>query len=114
MDEVSFPVHADARGELVAVEGSDVGFPVRRVFTVTGAEGGTTRGGHTATCRELVVLVNGRAQVRLQRAGRSSKHDLAAPGSGVHIAPGDHVEYDLAGAHSVVVVLCDKPYEGRR
>ena len=51
---------ADDRGELVVMEGRDVGFDVARVFTVTGADGGGARGGHRATCIELLVLVAGR------------------------------------------------------
>ena len=111
MAEHVFPVHRDDRGELVVMEGRDVGFDVARVFTVTGADGGGARGGHRATCIELLVLVVGRVVVTLGRdGGPDAVHDLRQPGASVTIAEGTHVDYQLDGAHSVVVVLCDAPY----
>lgn len=113
MTEVRFPLNSDARGDLVAIEGADVGFAIKRVFTVTGAVGGSTRGGHFAECHELIVLVSGRAQLRVRRSQQVTTHDLSQPGEGVHIGPDDFIDYDLAGRDSVVMVLCDAPYEER-
>lgn len=111
MAEQCFPVHRDARGELVAIEGTDVGFEVARVFTVTGADGGGPRGGHRATCSELIVLVVGRVVVTLGRDGAPDvAHDLRRPGASVTIDRGTHVDYELDDARSVIVVLCDAPY----
>jgi hypothetical protein len=109
--ERTFPVHRDDRGELLVVEGDDLGFPVRRVFTVVGRTGGGPRGGHRATCTELLVLVCGAATVTLGRSGTTDVvHVLEKPGDSVTIASGDHVDYQLDGTHSIVVVLCDEPY----
>ena len=114
MSERVFPVHRDPRGELVVVEGEDVGFAVRRVFTVSGLDGGGTRGGHLAGCTELLVLVTGSAAIRVRRAGETERSWLLdAPGQSVTIREKDHVEYDLGGAGSVLLVLCDAPYEAR-
>lgn len=111
MAEQTFPVHRDHRGELLVVEGTDVGFDVARVFTVTGADGGGARGGHRATCTELLVLVAGRVVVTLGHDGApDAVHDLHQPGASVTIVEGTHVDYELDGAHSVIVVLCDAPY----
>lgn len=108
-----FPVHRDERGELVVVEGGDLDFAVRRVFTVAGVDGGGTRGGHRARCTELLVLVTGSAAVRVRRPGRDeTSHRLDTPGQSVTVGAADHVAYDLGGAGSVLLVLCDAPYEG--
>ena len=111
MADRTFPVHRDDRGELLVVEGDELDFPVRRVFTVVGRAGGGPRGGHRATCTELLVLVSGAATVTLERSGPVAEvHVLEKPGDSVTIARGDHVDYQLDGPHSVVVVLCDEPY----
>lgn len=111
MAEHDFPVHRDARGELVVMERTDVGFDVARVFTVTGTDGGGPRGGHRAPCLELLVLVAGRVVVTLGRDGApDDEHDLRHPGESVTIGPGTYVDYELDGARSVIVVLCDAPY----
>jgi hypothetical protein len=110
--EEHFPVHADPRGELLAVEGADVGFPVARVFTVRGSAERLPRGGHTADCRELLVLVSGRAQGTVLRAGSQVAFDLASPGDAFRVAPSDFIDYTL-DADSVLLVLCDRPFEAR-
>ena len=104
-----FAAHRDERGELVVVEGADLDFPVRRVFTVTGTDGGGPRGGHRADCTEVVVLVTG--SVALQVG--ADDHVLSTPGDSVTITAGDRVDYQLDGARSVIVVLCDEPFGGR-
>jgi len=114
MADGAFPVHRDDRGELVVVEGDGLGFDIRRVFTVSGTDGGGARGGHVAGCTELVVLVTGSAHVRVRRPGQPPTHHLLdEPGRAVTLRPEDHVEYDLDGAGSVIVVLCDEPYRSR-
>jgi hypothetical protein len=108
-----FPAHRDERGELVVVEGADLDFPVRRVFTVTGADGGGPRGGHRAECTELVVLVAGSATLALGTPRGTEHHELTTPGESVTITAGDHVDYQLDGSRSVVLVLCDEPFGAR-
>ena len=105
----AFPVHADARGTLMAVEGADVGFPVQRVFTVRGTEVRVRRGGHAPGCRELLVLVAGRAVGTVRSASGETAFDLATTGEWVRVDPTDHVDYAL-DPHSVLLVLCDRPY----
>lgn len=105
-----FPAHLDGRGELVVVEGAELDFPVRRVFTVTGTDGGPPRGGHRAECTELVVLVTGSVTLTLG----TDRHVLTTPGDSVTISAGDRVDYQLDGSRSVIVVLCDEPFGGRR
>ena len=109
-----FPLHRDDRGDLVVVEGADLDFPVRRVFTVTGTDGGGPRGGHRADCTELLVLVTGSVSLALGTDDGTEHHVLTTPGESVTIAAGDHVTYQLAGSGSVVLVLCDEPFGERR
>lgn len=111
MAERTFPVHRDERGELVAVEGADVGFEVKRVFTVRGTDERVPRGGHVTGCHELLVLVTGRVTGAVRGdAGRA--FDLTSPGDSAHLGPTDHVDYTL-DAESVLLVLCDRPFGER-
>lgn len=104
-----FPVHTDRRGTLLAVEGADVGFPVKRVFTVRGTAEQAPRGGHAPGCHELLVLVSGRVTGSVRRAGTEVAFDLSATGESVRVSPTDLVAYAL-DADSVLLVLCDQPY----
>ena len=110
------PAFVDERGTLVPVELDDVGFEVRRVFAVVGTGSTTERGDHALTCREVVVLVAGRATVEVGDgpAGPFSRHDLAEPGQSVVAGPLGWLRYTLHGDRSVILVLADAPYASER
>ncbi len=108
----TFPVHVDERGSLLAVEGVDVGFPVRRVFTVRGTAERLPRGGHTADCRELLVLVSGRVDGTVRDTKGERAFRLEVAGDSLHLDPTDSIDYAL-DAESVLLVLCDRPFEDR-
>jgi len=108
--EEVFPVHTDPRGTLVAVEGDDVGFPIQRVFVVRGTEPSLPRGGHAPQCRELLVLVSGRVTGSVRNAAGEVAFELTDAGQSVRVDPTDFVDYTLDAA-SVLLVVCDQPYE---
>jgi hypothetical protein len=110
------PVHDDERGSLLPVELGDVGFPVARVFVVTGPDGGAWRGDHGVPCRELVVLVTGRAEVRVRPRPESASETfvLDRPGEAIELRPGDSMEYHLTDGLSTILVLADAPYDAGR
>ena len=103
------PVFDDDRGRLVAIEFAGLPFAPQRAFTVTGVPGGSTRGGHRASCAEYVVLTGGRAVVRAGEADAPVVTELAVPGSALLIPAGTWIAYDLADEHSSLVVLAERP-----
>jgi hypothetical protein len=105
-----FPAYDDGRGVLVPIELDDAAFAPRRVFVVTAPPDGATRGGHEVTCREQVVLVTGRAELRVD--GRTVVLDR--PGAAALVEPGETLDYDLAPGGSTIVVLADQPWSGPR
>lgn len=109
MAECSFPVHRDPRGALLAVEGADLGFPLARVFTVQGTPERLPRGGHVADCREVLVLVSGTVTGTIGPAPFA----LRTAGDSVQVSPGERIDFRL-DEHSVLLVLCDQPFEARR
>lgn len=108
MGEGSFPVHRDARGELVAVEGAEVDFPIARVFTVRGTSERLPRGGHTADCHEVLVLVSGTAEGTIGEDAFS----LESVGDSVKVRPGERIDFRL-DEHSVLLAVCDQPFRDR-
>ena len=109
-------VFDDARGSLLPVELADVGFPVARVFVVSGALGGSRRGGHEVPCHELVVLVAGRAEVQVRAEPDAPPESviLDRPGAAMELCPGETMSYCLADERSSVLVLADAPYDADR
>jgi hypothetical protein len=107
-------VFEDPRGALLPVELGEVGFPVQRLFVVTGAEGGLDRGGHVIPCHELMVLISGRAELDIGEAPdrMTERVVLEDAGQAVRLWPGEYIVYRLAGPTSSVLVLADRPYEG--
>ena len=103
------PVHTDDRGALLAVDFDRVPFDVRRVFVVTDVPAGVPRGGHRADCRELVVLIRGRADVVVNGAS----HVLERAGDALAIEPDDQVSYTLGGVDHAILVLADRPWRPR-
>jgi hypothetical protein len=109
----AFAAHTDARGTLLPIELDDVGFEVRRVFTVTGVPGGSTRGDHLSDCRELILLVSGEAEVTTGSAGASRTVTLDHAGASLDLAAGVYVRYRLRDERSVILVLADEPFRPR-
>lgn len=105
-----FPSHVDDRGTLVPIELDHVGFVVRRVFAVVGPPGGSVRGEHASTCRELIVLVSGAAEVSVGTGADKQMFTLTRPGSTAEVRSGDYVRYRLHDDRSVIVVLADEAY----
>lgn len=113
-ERLSFPLAEDDRGALMAVEFSAVPFAVRRVFSVTGPEGGSVRGRHVVPCAQLIVLSSGAATVRLGRDEDSlgPAIELETPGHAVALQAGEYVWYHLHDATSSVLVFAEQPYTG--
>jgi hypothetical protein len=107
---MTFEAYADERGTLIPIELDALPFVPRRVFTVVGPPEGSTRGGHEVDCRELLVLVNGRVEVRLDRRTEV----LERAGEVLLLEPGQLVSYDLAPGGSTILVLADEPWPGPR
>jgi hypothetical protein len=101
-----FEVYVDERGALLPIELDGLAFPPRRLFVVTGPPEGSTRGGHDVECREQLVLVSGRAELRVD--DRTVVLDV--PGATAVVEPGQTMDYDLAPGGSTLLVLADQPW----
>lgn len=111
----TLPTHSDDRGRLLVAEDADIGFTVRRAFAITAAPAGVDRGDHLVPCRQLMVLVSGRATVRTGSSADDldAVDELIEPGDAVDLPAGVWVQYRLSGPDAVVLVFAEAPYQAR-
>ena len=111
---LEFPQHGDDRGHLVVAEGgSDIPFPIQRVFYLYGSDPDVVRGQH-ANRRTAFVLINvaGRSKVRV-RDGRGNEATFALnrPHTGIYLPRMVWKDmYDFS-ADSVLLVLASEHYD---
>jgi UDP-2-acetamido-3-amino-2,3-dideoxy-glucuronate N-acetyltransferase len=108
----TLPTMRDARGALTVAEFSKfVPFPVVRLFFVRDVPPGTMRGQHAHYhCSQYMACVSGRLRITVADGTDESVLELA-PGQGVFIAPGIFATETYLDANSVMLALCDRPYE---
>lgn len=109
-------LHADDRGELIAVELEQAPFVVKRVFVVRAPDQQVQRGGHVVLCHELLILMSGEVTAHISRHAAEDvvlSERLTEPGQSVQLFPGDFIEYFLDNPLSSVLVLADQPFEAR-
>ena len=100
---------------LVAVEAErDAPFAIRRVFTVRADRADLTGGRHAhRQCHQLLVCVHGACDVACLLDGPADSRvwTLDRPDCGLLVPPGIWAEQRYRVAGTVIMVLCDRPYE---
>lgn len=84
---LSFPVHGDERGSLIALEAErDIPFEVRRAYYIYGTRGDTPRGFHAhRTLKQLLVAVSGSVSLRCEYGEHRETVVLDSPTKGLLI-----------------------------
>ncbi len=86
--------------------------PVKRIFTVSQVPAGHFRGNHAHRfCSQLVVCLNGVVEIELTDGSESDTFLLNSPEYGILIPPGIWNKLKFENEHSVLMVLCDYPYD---
>lgn len=106
--------HADARGQLTAIEGGrDVPFEVRRVYLLT--RNRAARGGHAhRDTQQVVIAAAGSFTLELADPSHSRRYTLDDPTRGVYIAPLLFIRLGDFSADAVVLVLASTHYAPAR
>lgn len=95
-----------------ALGGEDVGFNIRRVFTLTGVPMGGVRGDHAHKfCTQVLVCLHGKVSVRLDDGRASNTIILENPEQGLSIPPGIWNRIVFEKEDTVLAVFCDLPYD---
>lgn len=110
---IELPLRQDPRGSLSALEeGTEVPFPIRRVFYIFGVPEGATRASHAVSeVDEVIVAVSGRFEVlTIDRSARRT-FSLSRPDQGLFIPGHAWRELSSFSSGAVCLVLASKRYE---
>jgi UDP-2-acetamido-3-amino-2,3-dideoxy-glucuronate N-acetyltransferase len=106
------PSFVDERGSLTVAEFSRfVPFVVQRLFFIRCVPAATDRGGHAHyRCRQYLVCQNGTIKVQATD-GRSTRDFLLCDGQCLLVEPGIFATETYLTSDSILLVLCDRPFE---
>ena len=106
------PKFSDARGNLVVAEFCNyVPFPVVRLFYIHDVPINTIRGKHAhRRCRQYMICQTGRVIVEATDGTQTRKIELCS-GQAVLIECGIFTSETYVDRDTVLLVLCDRPYE---
>jgi dTDP-4-dehydrorhamnose 3,5-epimerase-like enzyme len=109
---IELPRHVADNGELVVMEGwTHVPFAIARVFAVM-ASVGAVRGQHAhRECAQFLTCPSGGIEVDCEDGASSATYILSRANVGLLIPPGIWAQQRYMQAGSVLMVLCDRPYE---
>ena len=111
-DLISFPVHGDHTGSLVALEkGEDFPFEIKRVYYIWGTEHNAIRGRHAhRNLEQVVVCTSGNCDFILDDGSRRETYHLDSPSTGLHIRNNVWREFTNFSTDCVVMVLASEHY----
>lgn len=102
----------DERGVLVPVEmRHHVPFQVTRMFWIHGVPVGQVRGAHAhKLCHQFMICAVGRVQIDTFD-GEAERSIALTAGEALHVPPGIFSAEKFENTESILIVLCDRPYE---
>jgi uncharacterized RmlC-like cupin family protein len=104
-------VHADG-GNLTAIEGAAIPFPIARVFTISDVPAGGRRGGHAHhKLQEVVIAVSGSFDVVTTNAKGRHRWTLNRPDRGVYVPPDVWRYLGNFSSNATALVLASTPYD---
>lgn len=105
------PYHHEDNGELVVIEGlTHIPFGVARVFVVR-ASMCSVRGQHAhKECSQFLTCPIGSVEVLCDDGITTATYVLGSPDVGLLIPPGIWAQQTYQVQNSILMVLCDKPY----
>ncbi len=105
-------VEEKEQGILRVFESKDIPFPLRRVFTVVNALGGSKRGEHAhKKCNQLLCCVSGKIKLVCDNGSYRVEKILTPNSSGILVQNGIWAEQEYLIDNSVLIVFCDQPYK---
>lgn len=104
--------HSDKNGDLVVMEGlAHVPIAIARVFVIR-ASAGAIRGQHAhKACTQFLTCPIGSIEVRCDDGLEMANYILDQPDMGLLIPPGIWAQETYQASDSILMVLCDRPYE---
>ncbi|MBT3237422.1 MAG: FdtA/QdtA family cupin domain-containing protein [Rhodospirillaceae bacterium] len=112
-NEITFPSFGGDTDALVVMEGGkDLPFQIARVYTITGIPQGTTRGSHGhKAINQIIVCLSGGVEMEVDDGSSKRRVTLDDPRIGLHVPPTLWTDTTYITADTVLMVLCDAPYD---
>ena len=112
-DMISFPVHGDDRGSLVAVEAMrDVPFEIKRIYYIFGTRPDVVRGKHAhKDLNQVMLSVSGSCDLLLDNGEEKETVRLENPSEGVYIHGYVWREMLNFTPDCVLLVMVDRYYD---
>lgn len=109
---IDLPLNTAENGDLVVIEElNHVPFAIARVFVVR-AQANAIRGQHAhRNCTQFVTCLSGSVEVRCEDGSEIATYVLDQPNLGLLVPPSIWAEQIYLVSGSVLMVLCDRPYE---
>ena len=113
IEEITFSVHGDSRGKLIAVEGcSDIEFNIQRIYYIYDTLSGVVRGKHAhIDLKQVMVCVCGSCKVLVDNGTEREIVRLDSPDKGIYIHDLIWREMMEFSADCVLLVLVNRPYD---
>ena len=112
-DLLTFPVHGDHTGSLVALEkGADFPFDIKRVYYIWGTDKNAVRGKHAhRKLEQVIVCTSGSCDFILDDGKERTTVHLNSPAQGLHIKSNIWREFTNFSPDCVVMVLASEHYD---
>ncbi len=112
VSKIELPASQDNRGLLISAEDSlHIPFPIKRFFSITAVPKGLMRGGHAhRKLNQLLICLSGAVEVTCDDGQSRKKIMLCGPKIALHIPPTIWAEQNYEDEKTVLLVVCDAPY----
>jgi dTDP-4-dehydrorhamnose 3,5-epimerase-like enzyme len=113
---IKLPKHAAGNGDgvlVVAEAAREVPFQIQRMFTIVAAAG-AKRGQHAhRLCTQFMVCARGAVSILCDDGADRKTFSLDSGELALFVPPGLWTAIDVKQDKSILIVLCDRPYEER-
>ena len=113
MKKITFGIHGDSRGQLIAIEQlKDIPFEIKRVYYMYDTTEGVTRGYHAhKNLQQVLICVHGSCKIRLDNGTEEEVVTLDKPYEGLYVSNNMWREmYDFS-SDAVLLVLASELYD---
>jgi hypothetical protein len=108
---IEFPVHRDARGNLIALDRQQsLPFEPRRVFYIFDVPSGAERAGHAISSDAVLIALQGSLQVVCDNGTEQQSYRLSGPTAGLHVRAGIVVRTREFSSGAILLVLSSTTY----
>lgn len=108
---INFKKFEDLRGVLQTLELSEIGFNIKRVFTIKSHNDELTRGNHAhKKCWQFIFPESNYLHLEYKNT-LESKNIKVCVGEGIIIPPWNWCSIKFPSKHTTAIVLCSEPYD---